>query len=146
MAQYYGFVNWVAHEIGTERTLGILTKMADFGGTIAGKSMKQQAPDKKFELKTALQWAENTLKENLIPYQITEETPQKVTIKVTKCSNYDAAHMAMMDDKTIEAVCRTCNIRFQDVLFKQLNPGLSARIKKFRSTPDDFCEEEILLE
>jgi hypothetical protein len=29
---------------------------------------------------------------------------------------------------------------------KQLNPNLSFRVTKFRSTPDDFCEEEIVLE
>jgi hypothetical protein len=146
LVQFYGFVNVVARDIGWERVLGLLKKMAEGGGTFQGMQMKEKAPDKAFDIRTASQWVETALKENEIPYKL-EETPQNAVFKVTKCSNYEAARMAMMDDKTIETICKACNIKFQDALFKQLNPKLSARVKKFRSTPpDDFCEEEIVLE
>jgi hypothetical protein len=53
--------------------------------------------------------------------------------------------MLGMDGKTIEAMCRVSSIRFDDMRVKQLNPSLSLRLRKFRSAPDDFCEEEVVL-
>jgi len=54
--------------------------------------------------------------------------------------------MMGMDAKTIEnLVCRSGSIKLMDAMVKQLNPNLSVRIKKFRSSADDFCEEEIVL-
>jgi len=32
-----------------------------------------------------------------------------------------------------------------NALFEQLDPNAVYQFKKFRSTPDDFCEEEIVL-
>jgi len=51
-----------------------------------------------------------------------------------------------IDHAAIEQMCRNGPGRFMDTAAKQLNPGLSYRLKKFKSGPDDTCEEEMVLE
>ena len=74
-----------------------------------------------------------------------EESPKRVVFKSGKCPIYEAAQMVGLDAKTIEAMCRAGSLKFMDTAAKQLNPNLNYQIRKFRSGPDDFCEEEILL-
>jgi hypothetical protein len=50
-----------------------------------------------------------------------------------------------MDAKAIETNCGVGWVRLGDAVVKQLNPNLNLRLQKFRSAPDDFCEEAIIL-
>jgi len=52
----------------------------------------------------------------------------------------------LADNKTIEAGCKAGAITFMDSAAKQLNPNLSYRLAKFRSSADDCCEESLVLE
>ena len=74
-----------------------------------------------------------------------EESPDRAVFKIYKCPVYEAGQMLGLDASTIEAQCRAGSIPFMDNMVKQLNPKLGCQLKKFRSTADDFCEEEILL-
>ena len=50
-----------------------------------------------------------------------------------------------MDAEAIEAACRACSIRLMEAMAKQLNPNLSYQLVKFRTAPDGYCEEAIVL-
>jgi hypothetical protein len=147
LVDFYVYFNTVAQDIGLERALSLVKKMAEDRGAMIGKMIKEQAGNKTFDAKTASQIMEEAAKNTLgIPGKTVEETPKRVIFRVIKCPYYEAAKMAGMDAKAIETMCQAKNIRFDDVMFKQLNPNLSFRMRKFRLTPDDFCEEEIILE
>ena len=57
----------------------------------------------------------------------------------------EAAQALGVDAEATEASCRASSIRFVEAMAKQLNPNLSYQLAKFRSAPDDTCEEVIVL-
>jgi hypothetical protein len=50
-----------------------------------------------------------------------------------------------MDNESIEAVCRAGALQYMDAMVKQWNPNLSYRLRKFRSSADGHCIEEVVL-
>jgi hypothetical protein len=112
-------------------------------GVMHGKMIKEQAGAKEFDAMAAYSVV-NSLTEGLgITPEVLEESPQRVVFKTGKCPLYEAARMIGLDAETIEITCRADKLL--DTMFKQVNPNLSHRLRKFRSGPDDFCEEEIVL-
>lgn len=140
------FVGAVAQEIGLERTLGIMTKMSENLGAMQGKMIKQQVGDKKIDAKSAWSMLKPAVEDIVLNFQVIEESPKRVVVKAGRCAVYEAAQALGIDGKTIEAVCHAGGNRFDDMLVKQLNPNLGFRLRKFRSSADDFCEEEVVLE
>lgn len=139
------YVNTVAQEIGMERAVGLMTKTCEYLGTMQGQILKEQARIGECDPKTARSLM-NTLNEDLgIKSQVVEESPKKMVTRAAKCPMYEAGQTLGMDAKTMETICRAGFNRYDDMLVKQLNPSLSFRLRKFRSTLDDFCEEEIVL-
>jgi len=139
------YLNVVAQEIGMERAIALQTKMCESMGAMQGKMMKEQSGIKEFDAKAAWSLVKN-LKESLgESYEVLEESPQRVVVSNGRCPIYEAARTLGMDAKTIETGCRAGPMRFMDAVAKQLNPSLNLRVRKFRSTPDGFCEEEIVL-
>ena len=139
------YINTVAQEIGMARALSLMTKMSENMGAMQGKMMKEQSGVKEFDAKAASSLL-RTIPEGLgFSWEAQDESPKKVVHKVRKCSVYEAAHMLGIDAKAIETMCRASSVRFMDTIAKQLNPNLSCRLTKFRSTPDDFCIEETVL-
>jgi L-2-amino-thiazoline-4-carboxylic acid hydrolase len=142
---FHAYTNTVAQEIGRERAVSLMTKMSENMGALQGKMMKEKAGINEFDAKTAWSPVKNfkdTIGQN---YELIEESPQRVVVRNGRCPIYEAARMLGMDANTIETVCRGGPIRLMDAAVKQLNPNLNARLQKFRSTPDDFCEEVIIL-
>jgi len=139
------FVGAVAQEIGMERTVGIMTKMSENLGAMQGKMMKQKAGAKEIDARAAWSLLKAAVDNIVLKFQIVEESPKRVVIRSGRCALFEAAQALGIDAKTVEAMCRAGGNRFDDSLVKQLNPSLSFRLKKFRSTADDFCEEEVVL-
>ena len=141
----HAYINTVAQEIGRERAGGLMTKMCETMGAKRGKMMKEQAPVKEFDAKAAWSPVKNfkdTLGQH---YEVSEESPQRVVVRTARCPIYESARTLGMDASTIETRCRTGFVRIMDTAVKQLNPNLNLGVRKFRSTPDEFCEEEITL-
>jgi len=142
---FNAYLNTVAQEIGMERALALQTKMCEAMGAAQGKMMKEQAGIEDPDAKAAYPLCRNVVESFGISPEVMEESPQRVVLKTGRCPIYEAAQMVGMDHETIEAMCRTSSLRFMDAVVKQLNPGLNYRLREFRSGPDGFCEEEILL-
>jgi hypothetical protein len=144
LSDVYGLA--VAEEIGKERELALNTKVMEKMGANAGNTMKKQSGIKKFDAKTAWPAVKTTCDNLGIGVKVVEESPKKVAVKIGKCPVYEAGHECGIDNKTLESHCRSGSIRYLDVLVKQLNPNLTHRLVKYRSGPDDFCEEETVIE
>ena len=143
---FYGaYVNTVAQEIGMERALALGAKMCEAMGVTQGKMMKEQAGIKEFDAKVAYSLAK-ALPEGLgLALEVLEESPTRVRFKCGRCSNYDGLQAGGLDGKTRETMCRSGSLRLMDAVVKQFDPKLSYHLVKYRSAPDDFCEEEIVL-
>ena len=142
---YDALLNTVAQEIGMERALALQTKMCENMGAMQAKMMKEQAGIKEFDAKAAWPICQATPESLGISMEVVEESPQRVVVKLGRCSVYEAAQMLAMGAKTIETMCRSGPQRFMDAAAKELNANLSFQLWKFRSAPDDFCEEGIVL-
>jgi hypothetical protein len=143
---YFAFLNAVAQEMGMEKAAALSAKVDEKLGAVQGKMMKEQAGTKEFDAKSASLQASGVIAEALgIKSEMIEGTPQKAVMKCGRCPVYEAAQMAGLDAKTMEAMCRGGSLKFMDAMVKQLNPNLSYKLKKFRSAADDFCEEEVAL-
>jgi hypothetical protein len=142
---FYAYINTVAQEIGRERAVGLMTKMFENIGAMRGKMLKERAGIKEFDAKAAwspVKITKDTIGQN---YEVVEETPQRVVVRNGRCPIYEATRTLGMEANAIETVCRAGALRMMDTVLKQLNPNLNVRLQKFRSTPDDFCEEEIII-
>jgi hypothetical protein len=143
---YFAYQNMVAQEIGMERASALGTKMCEAMGAMQGKMSKEQAGIEEFDARTAYPLVKNFVESIGVSSKVIEESPQKVVDRGGRCPIYEAAQMMGLDGKAIETlVCCSGSIKFLDAMVKQLNPNLSVRIRKFRSSADDFCEEEIVL-
>jgi hypothetical protein len=144
MMLFDAYLNTVAQEIGMERALALQTKMGEQMGTLQAMMMKEQSGIKQFDAKVA--WSLiRTIPDSLgVSIEVVEESPRRVVVKCGRCSIYEAAQMLGMDAKTIEAGCRAGPEKVMNAAAKELNPKLNFRVTKFRSTPDDFCQEEVV--
>jgi len=139
-------VSMVGKEIGMDRAIALSAKVDEMMGNTQGKMMKEQHGDKDIDINTALKMALNTIKEGFgITSEVIKRSPERIAVRCSRCPLYDAAQSVGIDTGTIETQCRTGSIKFMDAMVKQLNPNLSYQMTKFRSGPDDCCEEEIFL-
>jgi hypothetical protein len=138
------FFNTVAARLGNDETLVLLKKTCTALGEMQGQMVKQQAGPQKLDAGAA--WAlvaENVFKTFGITYDVIKSSPDEVVISAKSCPVYTAGLMLGLDNKALEAICRNGSINFTDSVVKQLNPDLKYEMRKFRSSPDDFCEEVI---
>ncbi len=147
MTCMYAYLNSVAGEIGMEKALALDTKTSQDLGAAQGMMIKEQAGTEEVNLKTAEKMLSDMIEESFgITSEVAEENPNIITCKMGRCSVYEAAEMLGMDNNAIEACCRAGAINFMDSAAKQLNPNLSYKLTRFRSSADDCCEESVVLE
>lgn len=141
---YYSFFNTVSRELGIERALALQAKatenlMGQRGQTAQGKPGIQ-----KLDAKTAGSLIKTRIESLGFVLETVEESPQRVKFKCTLCPMYAAARAMGTDDRAIEAICRASAIKMVDANVKRLNPDLTFKVTKFRSSPNDYCLEEIV--
>jgi hypothetical protein len=138
--------NTVAQVLGIEQALAMDTKICEAMGTAQGKMIKEQTGIDKFDAITARQMLTNLIEEGFgILSDVIEESPHMARTKVGRCPVYESAQALGMDAEAIEASCRAGSVRFMDAVAKQLNPNLSYQLINFRSRPDGYCEEAVVL-
>lgn len=108
--------------------------------------MKEQSAIKEFDAKAAWSMVKSFKDGIGESHEVLEESPQRVVLKNGRCPMYEAARMLGMDADTIETSCHVGPMTFMDTAVKQLNPNLNLWVRKFRSTPEDFYQEEIVLD
>ena len=144
MTFYDAYLQTVAEEIGLDKAISLHTKMFETIGAMQGKMIKEQAGAEEIDTKAALSLTKSVPESLGISMEVIEENPHSVSFKVNKCPIYEAAQMMGVDAETIETLCRNGPVRFMDTMTKQLNPNFNYQLQRFRSGPDDFCEEVIV--
>lgn len=143
---YNAYLNTVAGEIGMVRALSLHADMCDAMGSNQGQVLKEQSGMDEFDAKSTWSILKIALSNLGISLEVLEETPQSVLVRCGRCSVFEAGRLMGHDAETIETFCRSGPNRFMDAATKQLNPLLGHKLVKFRSEPDDFCEEAIVFE
>ena len=143
----HAYLNSVAEEIGMEQALALDAKTCQALGTAQGMMIKGQAGVEDVDIKTGEKMLSALIEESFgIISEVADESPNIISCKVGRCPVYESAEMIGMDNKFIEAGCRAGAITFMDYVAKQLNPKLSYKLTKFRSSADDCCEEAVVMD
>ena len=138
------FFNTVAEEIGREQALASLSKSLENLGAMSGKMTKEQMGIEKLDVSTV----GSIMKGMGETYGLTSEVkegPNTVLVKNYMCPFYDGLRAAGFDHEAIEAFCRHGPATMVESFFGQIDPTIKYQLKKFRSSAEDFCEEEIAL-
>ncbi len=138
------FFNTVAEELGRKQSLASLSKSLENLGAMSGKMTKEQMGIEKLDASTI----GSIMKGMVETYGLTsklEESPKTVLIKNYKCPFYDGLQAAGFDHEAVEAFCRHGPATMVKSFFGQIDPTVKYQLKKFRSTAEDFCEEEFVL-
>jgi len=144
---YFAYLNGVARQMGIDKAIALSAEVDKAMGGARGRMIKEQAGGVEFDAIAASAAARKSIMEDFgIESKPISEKPDEVVVQCGKCPIYDGAQVAGLDTATIEAQCRDCSIGYMDALVKQLNPNLTYRLRKFRQSADDSCEEEIVLE
>jgi hypothetical protein len=141
---YNAYLKTVCEEIGIARALSLHMKINKTMGIMQGKMIKKQSGTEEIDANAALSLAKSVPESFGISMEIVEENPKSVVFKVIRCPIYEAAQMVGMDEETIETLCLSGLVIFMDALIRQLNHNFSYRLQRFRSGPNDFCEEVII--
>jgi len=138
------FFNTVIQEVGMEKALALLSKCMEDMGSMMGKTMKEQMGIKELDAKTIISMMKE-LGEDFGFGSVIEESPTAVLVKQTKCPFYKGLQEVGFNHETIEAFCRNGPVVTMKVWIEQLDPNVDYQLKKFLSSPDDFCVEEFVL-
>lgn len=139
------YLTAVGQEFGMAKAIALESRMCENIGTMQGKFIRDKSGINAFDAKSAYAIVKEIPEGYGIMGEVLEESPQKVRFKCGHCSIYEGAQNAGLDKKTRENICRKGSIRYMDTMVKQLHPNLSYRLTKYRTSADDFCEEEIAL-
>ena len=146
LAMSFAYMNLVGEEMGMEKAIALSGKADGVMGDAQGRILREQQGGKDVDINAATTMALDAIKDGFgIISEVIESSPERMVVRCSRCPVYEAAESVGIDTGTIETLCRTGSLKFMDAMVKQFNPKLSYRLRKFRSGPDDCCEEEIVL-
>lgn len=145
---YCAYADALVKSIGREKAFGILSASEKARGAKVGKSVKEENPDVKYDLKKVMETIVEMASQIAGIDKVIELNAQRaVTVtEFGKCPVYEAAHSYGMPDEQIEELCRAGSLVFLDNVVKQLNPDLTYRLREFRSEKYKGCVEEIVFQ
>ena len=141
-ALYGAFFGAVAREVGNERALALHAQAHEEQGLASGDMLKQkigERPD--IETLGAVLRASNL--SIGIDSQLAAANSSSALFCNWQCPMYDGYRMGGLDDETAEALCQRGAAAKLGTMLKQLDPDIVYHLKRYRSKPDDTCEEEI---
>jgi hypothetical protein len=144
MGMYGAFFNVVAQKVGMEKAIDLMSKADENLGASLGKMTKEQMGIKALDVPTASAIMNGMAETYGITSEIMEE-PDTVIVKNYKCPFYEGLQSAGFDHNSIESSCRNGTSVIMNSFFGQLDPSVKYQLRKFRSSPDDHCVEEIVL-
>jgi hypothetical protein len=144
-AFFSGLFNEVVENIGEDKTLNLLGKMAKTIGKMQGTIIKGQV--RRDKIREVTPSVASTLLGDLLSgigmeTEIVGTTSENVNIKLKRCPIYEAGKLIGGDT---EKICRHSTVPFMDTILKKINPNLSYQLDRYRTNSEDCCEESITL-
>jgi hypothetical protein len=137
---FYSYVAEVGKEIGMEKALELLKKLAERSGAQVGEMLKKQVEGD--DCKAAWELMQILNKNIPRPLEVIEESPRKVSMRIGKCPMADASKITGL---SVDTMCQNIFMPMTEAAIKAINPDLRVGVK-FRSSPKETCEEWISLD
>lgn len=141
--RYGRYFKDTADIIGIDQAIEIFTKFGERDGETSVEMLEEEWKDKELDL-TAIGTMWKDFYEGVGYENKIEVTPTSIRFRMDKCPFYAGFLEAEIKHEDIEKMCRKNNKGFGSKL-KKFNPNAGARVLRFRSGINDYCEEEITL-
>ena len=139
------FLRNIAHEIGLDKTLKIFLHQTE-------QFVREQRVPRIKRLHESGQLDLNDLAAQFERYwrmggydAEVKATPTSTITTTKQCPLYDGFLAAGIDHNTIEVFCRGKDEAGDAIYKRHLGPYAGLKMRKFRSGPDDYCIEEVIL-
>jgi hypothetical protein len=138
------YFNSVVQGVGKEQAFALLSESLGNAGAASGKMAKEQMGIEELDVKTTSSFIRGMYESLGVSIEI-EEEPTKVLFKNGRCPVYEGLKGVGYSAQDIEAFCREGPAVMMNSLFEQLDPNVTYKFTKFRESPDDICEEEVVI-
>jgi len=142
-ALYGAFFKAVAQELGMEKTLALHVRAHEEQGVTSAKSLKEKMGDEKFDLQKLGSVLQQSNLSVGIASELAHATSESALFSNSRCPMYDGYRMGGLNDETAEALCQKGAPAKLGAMLKQIDPGITYRLKHYRTKPEEACEEEI---
>lgn len=145
---FLSYVIATVKELGTDKTVELLSRAIKRRGAADGAELIDILGLKgRTDLDAGLAVYRAFLSDSETEYQVAERSERSVTLRIDGCPMFDGYHAAGMTcDYLTENLCKNITLPIMTAIVGQVNPGLSVKLKKFRTSPEDFCLEELRLQ
>lgn len=145
-AVLFAYIIATIEEMGSEKAFTLLSKVVEERGKEDGKALIRKLGIQETDLDAGLAVYSAFLTDGGISHQI-EKTGQQTLIRIQKCPMYTAYYSSgLACDWLVEAMCKNVALPLVTSVLKQVNPKFKAKIRRFKTSSDDYCLEELVLE
>jgi hypothetical protein len=142
-ALYGAFFKAVSQEVGLDRALALHAQAHEEQGVASGKLLKEKLGDRELDLRELGSILQQSNLSIGIDSQLSHADASSVVFSNARCPMYDGYRMGGLDDETAEALCQRGAPAKLGAMLQLLDPGISYRLTRYRSNPEEPCEEEV---
>lgn len=145
-AVLFTYIIAIVQEVGTEKAFSILSKVIEERGEADGRALIKRLGINGRDLESGLAVYRAFLSDGGIEHEIVEMNKDRALIKMDNCPIYNAYYsMGVSCDWLVEVMCKEMALPLITNIVKQVNPGLRPVIKRFRSSREGYCLEELII-
>lgn len=141
-AQFVAFVMAAAQEFGQQETFGLLSATFDQYGKQMGQMFRQQLGDEEPNIENMATLVGPAFLSAGFYFEVSDQTENEATIKVTRCPLYDACQELGVAAKPI---CEHVTVPMLKAIYKTLNPNADYEYIKHRDDGEDHCLERVVI-
>ncbi len=143
-ALWFSYILSASRELGSDKTVDLIAKVANRRGRADGAELKEKLGIRGDDLNSTLKVYEKFLSDSGAEVKTLCAEETKAIIKIDCCPIFEGFRSAGMTcDWLTETMCKTLTLPLLQAIVNEVNPSLKIRIRKYRSSPEDFCLEEL---
>ena len=143
-ALYGALFKEIVKEIGEGKALTLHKKAHEQIGLKTGKQIREQMGDIEYDLETLTTVLQKGNQGIGIDCQMVKG-PDSLLLRNLRCPMYDGYRMGGLDDGMAETLCQVGAPAKLWTTLKELNPRVVYKLIHYRDSPEERCEEEIIL-
>jgi predicted ArsR family transcriptional regulator len=146
-AVLFTYIIAIVEEVGTEKAFSVLSKVVEERGKADGKALIKRLGINRGDLEAGLAVYSAFLSDSGIVHEVLEKRKDRVLIKVDNCPIYNAYFsLGVACDWLVEVMCKEMTLPLITNILKQVHPRLRPSIKRFRSSREGYCLEELIIQ
>jgi len=143
-ALWFSYILSASRDLGSDKTVELIAKVANRRGRADGAELKEKLGIRNNDLNSALKVYAKFMSDSGAEVKILCAEDTKAIMKIDSCPIFEGFRSAGMTcDWLTETMCKTLTLPLLQAIVNEVNPNLRIKIQKYRSSPEDFCLEEL---